>query len=238
MAEKEVQDGSLSPEKALQLVAQFFDEEWPLLTKSQDVQVSRLTGGYSSDVYVVRRCTPSVREPDCIVLRFYNKKFKNLPLRRMDAEEVLFFAEMARRGWGPKLYGVFDGGRVEEFVVSHTLTPEESKHPAVMKDLAQGFARVHSLTPGIPFCKNKLDLVLQDMIDYARSRTQEQKDELRNSILSLDHPQSEVVAQLTDPSKWEQEMMWVQQLLPKLSKSFHSAGHQFPERPRQGKDYK
>ena len=177
----ETPDASLSPEKAFQLVSQFFDEEWPLLTNAQDLQISRLTGGSSSDVYVVRRSTPSVREPASVVLRFYSTKYNDSPLWRTDAEEVLFFAEMARRGWGPKLHGVFAGGRVEEFVVSHTLTPEECMQTDISKDLAQAFARVHSLTPGLPFRRNKLDLMLQDMIDYACSKSQEEKMHLRTS---------------------------------------------------------
>lgn len=57
--------------------------------------------------------------------------------------------EMSRRGLGPKLYGVFSGGIIQEYIDSHTLTCEESIDPVIYRDVAISIAHVHSIE-GLP----------------------------------------------------------------------------------------
>ena len=57
--------------------------------------------------------------------------------------------EMGRRGLGPKVYGLFNGGSVEEYIDSHMLTYEESADPAISKDIACELAAIHSIQ-GLP----------------------------------------------------------------------------------------
>ena len=40
--------------------------------------------------------------------------------------QSLIFYGQSKQGWGPKLYGLLEDGRVEEFVDCHTLTAEEA----------------------------------------------------------------------------------------------------------------
>lgn len=56
---------------------------------------------------------------------------------------------MSRRGLGPKMYGIFKGGTVEEFIDSHTLRSEESKDPDISHDIAISIANVHAIK-GLP----------------------------------------------------------------------------------------
>lgn len=58
--------------------------------------------------------------------------------------QSLIFYEQSRRGWGPKLFGLFENGRVEEFVDSHTLTGAEAFTPEMIQDVSKAFARFHS----------------------------------------------------------------------------------------------
>lgn len=62
----------------------------------------------------------------------------------------------------PKIYGIFDGGRVEEFIDSTTLTVKLSKDPLIQKDIAISLARIHMTD--VPICK-----VPQDVIQVVRN---------------------------------------------------------------------
>ena len=49
-------------------------------------------------------------------------------------------------GLGPKLLGVFDGGRLEEFIPSRCLTTEDLvNNPLIRKQIMQKLARTHNL---------------------------------------------------------------------------------------------
>lgn len=63
---------------------------------------------------------------------------------------------MSKRSIGPKLYGLFKGGSVEEFIDSHMLTNEECLDPDIYRDIAISFANVHSIK-GIPLAVNVSD---------------------------------------------------------------------------------
>ena len=56
---------------------------------------------------------------------------------------------MSRRGLGPRMYGLFKGGSVEEFIDSHTLTNEESADPDISRDIALSLAAAHAIE-GLP----------------------------------------------------------------------------------------
>ncbi|EGT49079.1 hypothetical protein CAEBREN_04796 [Caenorhabditis brenneri] len=43
--------------------------------------------------------------------------------------DTVLFAILSERGLGPKLYGFFDGGRLEEFLPSNYFTKEDSRNP-------------------------------------------------------------------------------------------------------------
>lgn len=60
------------------------------------------------------------------------------------SEGILSFAN-ANQGLGPKLFGVFDGGRVEEFVPSRRLTEADLDDDNFSLELARKLARFHAL---------------------------------------------------------------------------------------------
>ena len=71
--------------------------------------------------------------------------------------QSLIFYEQSKRGWGPKLYGLLDNIRIEEFVECHTLRHTEAFTPEILKDTAKAFARFHSLKlPINQECKDTL----------------------------------------------------------------------------------
>lgn len=73
-----------------------------------------------------------------------------------DMAITLVSYEMGRRGLGPKLYGTFKGGSIEEYIDdSHTLTSVESTDDDVLRHIAISLASVHSIK-GLPFKKSGL----------------------------------------------------------------------------------
>uniref|UniRef100_A0A8D0GCP3 Ethanolamine kinase n=1 Tax=Sphenodon punctatus TaxID=8508 RepID=A0A8D0GCP3_SPHPU len=65
--------------------------------------------------------------------------------------ESVMFAILAERSLGPKLYGIFPQGRLEEFIPSRKLTAEELGFPIVSAEIAEKMARFHGMN--MPFNK-------------------------------------------------------------------------------------
>uniref|UniRef100_A0A8C9S4S2 Ethanolamine kinase n=1 Tax=Scleropages formosus TaxID=113540 RepID=A0A8C9S4S2_SCLFO len=65
--------------------------------------------------------------------------------------ESVMFAILAERDLGPKLYGIFPQGRLEQFVPSRKLETTELKVPSLSAEIAQKMARFHGMR--MPFNK-------------------------------------------------------------------------------------
>lgn len=91
-------------------------------------------------------------------------------------QSVIFY-EQSKRGWGPKLYGLFDGGRIEEFIECRTLQYEEAFIPEISRDVARAYARFHSIK--LPFSQKPREAMLRLM-----GRSKGGKEELANVLES------------------------------------------------------
>lgn len=92
------------------------------------------------------------------MIRLYGGKLvsEDNPIKPYGGEikETLVFYAVGVAGLGPKLYGSFDGGRVEEFVYSHMLRDVDyEQRPETMLELARKLARFHSLD--LPISKER-----------------------------------------------------------------------------------
>ncbi|NWQ64557.1 CHKA kinase, partial [Neopipo cinnamomea] len=65
--------------------------------------------------------------------------------------ESVMFAILAERALGPKLYGIFPQGRLEEFIPSRKLRTEELSLPDISAEIAEKMARFHGMK--MPFNK-------------------------------------------------------------------------------------
>lgn len=154
---------------ALAIVSQFFTKEWPS-TREEDVRVVRITNGYSSSVHVVHRTTPAVQEPAALLLRqatgyFADKSADIIVLS--EVEQALVYHANGQKGWGPKLYGVAPKCRVEKLIPSRPLTSCDLDDPLIIRDLAQSYARFHSLD--LPLNRHKIDDYADDLCRTADS---------------------------------------------------------------------
>jgi hypothetical protein len=83
---------------------------------------------------------------------------------------------MSRRGWGPKVYGFFPGGQLEEyFVGSHTLTAKEAWDVVVRCAVAKSYARLHSLQ--LPLRRDCGKLVVREFVKSVQRKRGESRGE-------------------------------------------------------------
>ena len=163
--QKDAED--LSPEEVLSITRKFFTREWSSLTPDQ-ISVSRIKSGWVNRVYIAERTsiqdegTPLV-EPTKILIKKYGGNVTDMDaeegVQLTREEELLVCQEWARIGLGPKLYGVFPEGRLEEYIESHIMTRDDClKDPSIRRDMASCLARFHSLE--LPICKEPYDFVV------------------------------------------------------------------------------
>ena len=152
----------LTPQEAIDVIGQFMPNKWKIL-QPEDVEIKRVQTGFVNQVYIVSNTSNNTssnttinnKEPNKVVIRKYmgnmvqdNTQHLLKPLTR--TQELLLVCELGRRNMAPKLYGFFDGGRIEEFIEMHQMTEEESLSPVYECDLAKNLARFHAVD-NLPF---------------------------------------------------------------------------------------
>ncbi|XP_050358556.1 choline/ethanolamine kinase isoform X4 [Nymphalis io] len=86
----------------------------------------------------------SMDEPKKVLLRIYGQVHGE---RAMDAivTESVIFTLLSERRLGPKLHGVFSGGRIEEYIPARSLLTKELSEPALSMKIAEKMAAIHSM---------------------------------------------------------------------------------------------
>ncbi|CAH2273679.1 choline ethanolamine kinase [Pelobates cultripes] len=102
-------------------------------------------------------------------------------------QESVMFAILAERSLGPRLYGVFPQGRLEEYIPSRRLVTSELSDPEISREIAEKIARFHGME--MPF--NKEPLWLFSTMDKYMSQisslsfTQDHLEEKFNQLKSF-----------------------------------------------------
>ncbi|XP_057227467.1 choline kinase alpha isoform X2 [Malurus melanocephalus] len=130
---------------------EFLPGAWRGLREEQ-LRISPIRGGLSNMLF---QCSlpdtieTVADEPRKVLLRLYGA------ILQMGAEamvlESVMFAILAERALGPKLYGIFPQGRLEEFIPSRKLNTEELSLPDISAEIAEKMARFHGMK--MPFNK-------------------------------------------------------------------------------------
>ncbi|KAM5316674.1 choline kinase alpha isoform 2-T2 [Glossophaga mutica] len=130
---------------------EFLPGAWRGLREDQ-FHISVIRGGLSNMLF---QCSlPDTvatvgNEPRKVLLRLYGAILK-MGAEAMVLESVMF-AILAERSLGPKLYGIFPQGRLEQFIPSRRLDTEELSLPAVSAEIAEKMATFHGMK--MPFNK-------------------------------------------------------------------------------------
>eukprot|EP00092_Neocalanus_flemingeri_P011160 GFUD01012022.1.p1 GENE.GFUD01012022.1~~GFUD01012022.1.p1 ORF type:complete len:406 (+),score=105.29 GFUD01012022.1:136-1353(+) len=134
-------------EKAHQLCREYLQGSWKTILPHQLV-IRQISGGLSNLVFFVglpQGSKPKGREPPSILLRLFGELSAGPAQQYRLITETVVFTMLAERNLGPKLFGVFPGGRLEEFIPGHPLTTSEMRSPEFSAQVARNVALVHSL---------------------------------------------------------------------------------------------
>ncbi|XP_048162470.1 choline kinase alpha isoform X2 [Corvus hawaiiensis] len=170
---------------------EFLPGAWRGLREEQ-LRISPIRGGLSNMLF---QCSlpdtieTVADEPRKVLLRLYGA------ILQMGAEamvlESVMFAILAERALGPKLYGIFPQGRLEEFIPSRKLSTEELSLPDISAEIAEKMARFHGMK--MPFNKEPkwlfgtMEKYLNQVLRI--NFTRESQTRKLNKLLSYNLPQ-------------------------------------------------
>ncbi|XP_077995106.1 choline/ethanolamine kinase-like [Glandiceps talaboti] len=140
--------------KAYQWCRQYLRGVWATLEK-HEFQVSTLSGtGLSNYLFIcsvssnVRRDSqPTYSCPDKVLLRIHGDM---LDTADSLMAETIVFTLLAERNIAPKVYGIFSGGRLEEYIPSRCLKVEEMREKGMSVDIASKLAKFHTMELPLP----------------------------------------------------------------------------------------
>ncbi|XP_007558598.1 PREDICTED: choline kinase alpha-like isoform X2 [Poecilia mexicana] len=136
--------------KAYLWCREFLHGAWKGLAE-EDFEITIIRGGLSNKLFLcsLPDSLGSVGdEPRSVLLRLYGAILQGA--EAMVLESVMF-AILAERELGPKLYGIFPQGRLEQYVPSRKLDTCELSDPSISAEVAQKMARFHGMR--MPFNK-------------------------------------------------------------------------------------
>lgn len=135
-------------DSAVSICRGYLNGPWKRISPG-DVSVKKLSGGLSNWLYLVR-LEKSVASPKQVLLRIYGQTHGEDALEALITESVIFTL-LSERKLGPKLYGVFPGGRIEEFLPARPLKQTEMCDPVISLKVAEKMAAVHAMN--VPISK-------------------------------------------------------------------------------------
>jgi thiamine kinase-like enzyme len=117
--------------------------EWASLPPSNST-VSQVLGGITNRIYHV---TNSLEDGDHlhVLVRVFGAKGVISKAARLRENSV--FAQLAERGVAPALLGVFDNGRIEQWIHARTISLVEMTDPRILRGVAEAMARLHAFRP-------------------------------------------------------------------------------------------
>ncbi|XP_075149280.1 choline/ethanolamine kinase isoform X2 [Haematobia irritans] len=146
------------------------------------------------------------KEPKQVLLRIYGQSHGEDALEQMITESVVF-ALLSERHFGPRLYGIFPGGRIEQYIPARALHTSELALPEISLRIAEKMAEIHSLN--IPMSKEP------DWIWNCMERWQRHIPEILSRTDWQDHEL--ISAQHMRAIDFEKEALWMKQVIKKAN---------------------
>lgn len=105
----------------------------------EDVDIRKVSGALTNAVFFVS--LPSIPTAKTLLLRVYGSSSGNLISRPRELH--ILHVLSSKYKIGPRVYGTFDNGRIEEFFDSVTLTSSDIRDPQVSRWIAARMAELH-----------------------------------------------------------------------------------------------
>ncbi|XP_049883756.1 uncharacterized protein LOC126379153 isoform X2 [Pectinophora gossypiella] len=217
-------------EVAGKIVKNYLHGLWKVV-EPEDLQFRRISGGLSNFIYVIglpadltplyarldsqedvddetkaiRQLGEGLDEPKQVLLRIYGQVHGE---RAMDAivTESVIFTLLSERRLGPKLFGVFSGGRIEEFIPARALLTRELADPALSMKIAEKMAAIHSME--IPLSKEPT-FIWKTMAKWLKTV----KDEcFNNGVKGKNEAEEKAIKRLREIN-YDHEIEWLKKYL-------------------------
>lgn len=85
-----------------------------------------------------------LNEPKEVLIRVYGQTHGEHALEALITESVVFTL-LSERGLGPKLHGIFPGGRIEQYINARPLLNKELANEKLSIKIAQKMAAIHEM---------------------------------------------------------------------------------------------
>lgn len=119
--------------------------------REEDFQISIVSGGLSNLLYLCSlpdHVAAQGDEPRQVLLRVYGAILQGVDSLVL---ESVMFAILAERTLGPKLYGIFPDGRLEQYFPNTRMRTDQLSDPSISAEIATKLARFHKMV--MPFNK-------------------------------------------------------------------------------------
>jgi len=133
-------------EKAFRICRDYLNGIWKFIAP-QEMVLKQVSGGLSNFLYycaLPAGAKPKQGEPSRVLVRFYGQIHSEGALEAILTESVIFTL-LSERKLGPRLYGVFPGGRLEEFIPARPLKTKELTDPEISSIIGEKMAQIHTL---------------------------------------------------------------------------------------------
>ncbi|CEF60143.1 Protein kinase-like domain-containing protein [Strongyloides ratti] len=142
--------------QCMKLAKYYLSGVWQHLTEDNFL-VTKVTGGLSNLIFKIElpsHIKPTGKEPSCALIRIHGSS-SSLTL----IIDTIIFTILSERSMGPKLFGIFSEGRLEEYIPSRCLSKIDLHQECVQKNVAFLLSQIHTLC-----CPIKKESVLVDQI--------------------------------------------------------------------------
>ncbi|XP_066580942.1 choline/ethanolamine kinase isoform X2 [Prorops nasuta] len=133
-------------ETAARICRDYLRGAWKHVT-AENISLKRISGGLSNWLYNVQlpqEAAPMRGEPRQVLLRLYGQVHGERALEGLITESVIFTL-LSERRLGPKLHGVFPGGRIEEYIPARPLLTKELGDPTLSALIAEKMGQIHMM---------------------------------------------------------------------------------------------
>lgn len=195
-------------DRAYKICRDFLSGTWKNIS-STDMVFKTVSGGLSNLLYycsLPETHTPiTPAEPSQVLLRMYGQLHEGQKTEANITESIIFMM-LSERRLGPKLYGIFPGGRLEEYIPARALSCQELHDPEISSIIARKLAGVHTLQAPIKKEPKWLSDKMNKWLEYIRTNI---------TIDSLPEDRKELASNLLS-TNFEAEVEWLRIQFPKV----------------------
>ncbi|KAI4502701.1 hypothetical protein M0802_001745 [Mischocyttarus mexicanus] len=133
-------------ETAARICRDYLHGVWKRVT-AENITLKRISGGLSNWLYNVQLpdgAVPIRGEPRQVLLRLYGQVHGERALEGLITESVIFTL-LSERRLGPKLHGIFPGGRIEEYIPARPLLTKELSDPTLSIMIGEKMGQIHMM---------------------------------------------------------------------------------------------